>query len=510
MRCTRRRARPWRTRSGPARARPSDVRDAGPGLPGGAPEGRPAVPALRDQDQRDQGRRLRHVVLPRLSALTRRQRAVERSPGGVGDLQLLADTDPPRVVDAVQPAGPPRRPELARRCRRACRRLRPCRSCRIRRRRPSPWAAPAGSAALGERDRRRAARALAEAALGRRSGRPAAEPTAQASPVAPATAPGTGPVGPASGPRGSPRTRATIIVDQRRRRRRDPAAGARHAEAMRPWSRTRGARSRAAGRAARRIGALGARRTQLSAPRGTGTVEVLGREAQAPLLLGGEDAGGVTAVQRWARAWRGGAPGAIDGHRYGQTAGVAVTARIAAWNGATGSAIIASRIPACRQADRRACSARKRKNPGDDLFSRKAALSVSSALESLTSVFGMGTGMASPPVSPGFVASGCVRLRPMRGPESPRGRRNEPSISIFESSQTWIDHDIPATDPRSVAVEVKPSTVSTAQLHPSPNFHMRPIKQVVSLRSYPVDPVGNLISRRASHLDAFSAYPDRT
>src|SRR6187551_1858919 len=68
----------------------------------------------------------------------------------------------------------------------------------------------------------------------------------------------------------------------------------------------------------------------------------------------------------------------------------------------------------------------------------------------------------------------------------------------------------PVTDPWSGAEEVKPSTVSTAQLHPSPDFHMRPIEQVVSLRSYPVDPVGNLISRRASHLDAFSAYPDRT
>ena len=52
--------------------------------------------------------------------------------------------------------------------------------------------------------------------------------------------------------------------------------------------------------------------------------------------------------------------------------------------------------------------ARTRKNPGDDLFSRKAALSVSSALESLTSVFGMGTGVASPLESPGFSASGCV------------------------------------------------------------------------------------------------------
>jgi len=39
---------------------------------------------------------------------------------------------------------------------------------------------------------------------------------------------------------------------------------------------------------------------------------------------------------------------------------------------------------------------------------------------------------------------------------------------------------------------------------------MPPIKQMVSLRSYPVNPVGNLILRRASHLDAFSAYPNRT
>ena len=41
------------------------------------------------------------------------------------------------------------------------------------------------------------------------------------------------------------------------------------------------------------------------------------------------------------------------------------------------------------------------KDPGDDLFSQEATLSVSSALESLTSVFGMGTGVASPLKSPG-------------------------------------------------------------------------------------------------------------
>ena len=146
-------------------------------------------------------------------------------------------------------------------------------------------------------------------------------------------------------------------------------------------------------------------------------------------------------------------------------------------------------------------------NPGDDLFSRKAALSVSSALESLTSVFGMGTGMASPLESPGFFATGRGRQRHDADPHGIR-RAPEEIFDLVVSRQGSIT--IPATDPWSVAEEVKPSTVSTAQLHPSPDFHMRPIKQVVSLRSYPVDPVGNLISRRASHLDAFSAYPDRT
>ena len=153
---------------------------------------------------------------------------------------------------------------------------------------------------------------------------------------------------------------------------------------------------------------------------------------------------------------------------------------------------------------------RKRRNPGDGLFSRKAALSVSSALESLTSVFGMGTGVASPLESPGFhacgscVGSGSARAR-MRG-----GRRNK--IFNFASLGRLGRpvYPVPRRWPLVSVGKVKPSTISTAWLHPSPGFHVPPIKQVVSLRSYPVNPVGNLISRRASHLDAFSAYPDRT
>ena len=38
--------------------------------------------------------------------------------------------------------------------------------------------------------------------------------------------------------------------------------------------------------------------------------------------------------------------------------------------------------------------------PGDDLLSQDPAVQVPSALESLTSVFGMGTGVASPSLPP--------------------------------------------------------------------------------------------------------------
>ena len=54
------------------------------------------------------------------------------------------------------------------------------------------------------------------------------------------------------------------------------------------------------------------------------------------------------------------------------------------------------------------------------------------------------------------------------------------------------------------------STVSTDQLQVLRLFHLPPIKHVISVRSYLVNPEGELISRSASHLDAFSGYPERT
>jgi hypothetical protein len=54
-----------------------------------------------------------------------------------------------------------------------------------------------------------------------------------------------------------------------------------------------------------------------------------------------------------------------------------------------------------------------------------------------------------------------------------------------------------------------PRPISTGQLKPSRTLHIRPINVVFYNRPYQVDPVGDLILRRASHLDAFSAYPFR-
>ena len=54
---------------------------------------------------------------------------------------------------------------------------------------------------------------------------------------------------------------------------------------------------------------------------------------------------------------------------------------------------------------------------------------------------------------------------------------------------------------------LNPRTISIAQLKVLPLLHMQPINPVVSRGPYSHKEMGNLILRRASHLDAFSAYP---
>ena len=55
-----------------------------------------------------------------------------------------------------------------------------------------------------------------------------------------------------------------------------------------------------------------------------------------------------------------------------------------------------------------------------------------------------------------------------------------------------------------------PRPISTGQLHLFLGFHVRPINPVVYWGPYQVNPVGDLILKQASRLDAFSGYPSRT
>ena len=55
-----------------------------------------------------------------------------------------------------------------------------------------------------------------------------------------------------------------------------------------------------------------------------------------------------------------------------------------------------------------------------------------------------------------------------------------------------------------------PRPISTGQLKRLPALHLQPIKQVLFLRPYSLNGMRSLILRRASRLDAFSAYPGRT
>ena len=126
---------------------------------------------------------------------------------------------------------------------------------------------------------------------------------------------------------------------------------------------------------------------------------------------------------------------------------------------------------------------------GSDLLSHSVSGAVPSALEGLTSGFGMGPGVPPPPWPPkrgvpdrSSLTGTRVRMRPEQSSEHDSERERESS----------------------------PRPISTGQLHTLPCFHFPPINLVVCEGPYLVEPVGDLISRRASHLDAFSAYPFRT
>ena len=129
-----------------------------------------------------------------------------------------------------------------------------------------------------------------------------------------------------------------------------------------------------------------------------------------------------------------------------------------------------------------------RRCPGSDLLSHPVAQAVPSALEGLTSGFGMGPGV-SPPLWP-----------PKRW--SPR------------SSGTWIEGAALEQSSRTTIASASESQV-LGLLVPVSSTRCRASTSGLSTSWSSrgltwSDPVGDLISGRASHLDAFSAYPFRT
>ena len=92
---------------------------------------------------------------------------------------------------------------------------------------------------------------------------------------------------------------------------------------------------------------------------------------------------------------------------------------------------------------------------GNVLFSQAASHQVSSALESLTSVFEMGTGGSSPPLSPDlFLYSFYLKLK-------------RKTISSFTIDHLWLSV----------------RSISIGQLHTLLHLHLRPINQLVFLGS---------------------------
>ena len=119
---------------------------------------------------------------------------------------------------------------------------------------------------------------------------------------------------------------------------------------------------------------------------------------------------------------------------------------------------------------------------GGDLLSQGAPPQVPSARAVFTSVFGMGTGV-SPPLLPPEISCQSSALRNARS--------------------TPLEDSIASTNTEKIS---SPRPISTGRLNTLPCVHLRPIYLVVYQGPYPVNPVGELVSRRVSRLDAFSAY----
>ena len=108
---------------------------------------------------------------------------------------------------------------------------------------------------------------------------------------------------------------------------------------------------------------------------------------------------------------------------------------------------------------------RRRKNPGNVLLSHQVALAVPLAMEGLTAVFGMGTGVTPPPRSPGKSVS-CNKLA-----SEPHSIAND----AFESSKSSLHQQYKRYGQASRPI----STRQLSLLLALENLHLGPINLVV-------------------------------
>ena len=140
---------------------------------------------------------------------------------------------------------------------------------------------------------------------------------------------------------------------------------------------------------------------------------------------------------------------------------------------------------------------------GGVLLSHNLSVAVPSALKGLTSGFGMGPGVSR-------FAMAAVTLSTTSHLPRPR---------MFWGLGVLVGNClVDANNGCSLFLRVcvvlygvgtSPRPISTGRLGIAA-VHLRPINPVVYWGPYPVNPVGNLILKRASRLDAFSGYHFRT
>src|SRR3954449_4538315 len=89
------------------------------------------------------------------------------------------------------------------------------------------------------------------------------------------------------------------------------------------------------------------------------------------------------------------------------------------------------------------------------------------------------------------------------------GNRESPPAGLENCScEAWVP--LAACTRGGTKNPSSPRPISTGLLHVSPRFQIRPINLVVYQGTYSLKGMGELISRPASRLDAFSGYPVRT